>query len=135
MVAILFLADDPKSIASVFMVVWYHISNLKSIGETVLKISLSQVRQTEGRNDRQTTSISMSYPNFVCRGQWNWYHGIVTVYKNTCLILGNFRKPSSIRISHRKSADVFAIFGGSHTTHVYCQSRYKQLLIEQINIL
>ena len=52
--AILFLADGPKSIASVILVFWYHISNLKSIGETVLKISRSQVGRTEGQTDRQT---------------------------------------------------------------------------------
>ena len=51
MVAILFLADGPKSKASVFMVVLYNISNLKSIGEAVLAISRSQVGRTEGRKD------------------------------------------------------------------------------------
>ena len=51
MVAILFLANGPKSIASVFPVVFYHISNLKSIGEVVLKISRSQVGQKDGRKD------------------------------------------------------------------------------------
>ena len=54
MAAILFLADGPKSIASVILVIWYHISNLKSIGETVLKVSRSQVGRTEGQTDRQT---------------------------------------------------------------------------------
>ena len=52
MVAILFLADGPKSIAFVFPVVLYHISNLKSIGEAFPKISRSQfgrmARQTDG---------------------------------------------------------------------------------------
>ena len=51
MVAILFLADGPKSIASVKSVVRYHISNLKSIGETVLKISRSQVGRMDGMTD------------------------------------------------------------------------------------
>ena len=49
MAAILLLADGPKSIASVFPVVLYHISNLKSIGEAVLKISRSQVGWKDGR--------------------------------------------------------------------------------------
>ena len=51
MAAICFLAEGPKSIASVFPVVLYHISNLKSIGETVLKISRSQVGRTERQTD------------------------------------------------------------------------------------
>ena len=70
MAAILVFTNGPKSIASVFPVVWYHISDLRSIGETVLKISPSQVGRTEGQTDEQmdgwTTGISMSYPNFVC---------------------------------------------------------------------
>ena len=75
MAAILVFAHGPKSIASVFSVVWYHISNLKLNGEMVLKISRSQTRRTDGR----TTGISMSYPNFVCGGQqadwcYIWIH-------------------------------------------------------------
>ena len=49
MVAILVFAHGPKSIASIFSVVWYHISNLKLNGEMVLKISRSQVGRTDGR--------------------------------------------------------------------------------------
>ena len=49
MAAISFLAEGPKSIASVFQVVWY-ISNLKSIGE-MIKRSCSQVGRTEGQTD------------------------------------------------------------------------------------
>ena len=49
--ATLFLGNGPKSIAPAFSVVWYHISNLKSIGETDLKIPRSQVGRTEGRAD------------------------------------------------------------------------------------
>ena len=51
MVAILFLADGPKSIASVFPVVIYHISNLKSIGVRFLRY---RVHKSDGRKDRQT---------------------------------------------------------------------------------
>ena len=78
MAVILVFAHGPKSIASVFSVVWYHISNLKLNGEMVLKISRSQVGRTdgptdgrkegqtdgrtEGPRDGQTTGICMSYP-------------------------------------------------------------------------
>ena len=53
MAAILVFAHGPKSIASVFFVVWYYVSKFKSIGETVLKISRSQVGRTEGRTAQQ----------------------------------------------------------------------------------
>ena len=42
MAAILFLADGPKSIAPVLYVVWHQKSDLKSIGEPIIKISRSQ---------------------------------------------------------------------------------------------
>ena len=42
MAAILIWADGPKSIASVLKMIWHYKWNLKSIGETVLKISRSQ---------------------------------------------------------------------------------------------
>ena len=48
MVAILVFTYGPKSMASLFSEVQYHISKLKSIGETVLVISRSQVGRTEG---------------------------------------------------------------------------------------
>ena len=69
MAAILVFAHGPKSIASIFSVVCYYISKLKSIGEMVLKISRSQVGWKDGRTEGRTTGISMSYPNFVCGGQ------------------------------------------------------------------
>ena len=53
------------------------MSNLKSIGETVLKISRSQVGRTEGQTDRQTDGRKDGMteewpdgqPDFVCGGQ------------------------------------------------------------------
>ena len=72
MAAILFLADGPKSIASVFPVI-YHISNLKSIAETVLKILRSQVgqtaRQTDGQKDRRKEGQTDGRPAFLCPTQ------------------------------------------------------------------
>ena len=67
MAAILVFAHGPKSIAPVFSVVWYHISKLKSIGVMVLKISRSQVRQTEGRTDGRKDGREDGRPAFLCR--------------------------------------------------------------------
>ena len=65
MADIMFLADGPKSTASVFHVVLYHISNLKSIGQAVLKISRSQVGRTDGRKDERPAFPFPTQTSFV----------------------------------------------------------------------
>ena len=62
----LVFTDGPKSIASVILVILYDISNLKSIGETVLRISHSQVGRTEGQTDKtdgRKDGMTEEWPN------------------------------------------------------------------------